>query len=136
MPNNYAEIRRLDNERHRERYGKDIEESRRKLRDRYYKNLEKSRRRNRECAARYRARKKEYANKHPEMIRLSAARYAKNNPEKIAAQRLAQYHIKLNGPCEICGEPAAIRHHPDYSQPLLIIRLCMKCHRDIHRRTA
>lgn len=37
-------------------------------------------------------------------------------------------------PCEICGQPKAQAHHPDYSAPLGVKWLCEPCHRAEHRR--
>lgn len=37
-------------------------------------------------------------------------------------------------PCEVCGEEKSERHHPDYSQPKLIVFLCRPCHLELHRR--
>jgi hypothetical protein len=33
--------------------------------------------------------------------------------------------------CAVCEAPAQM-HHPDYDQPLLIVWLCVKHHRDVH----
>lgn len=35
-------------------------------------------------------------------------------------------------PCQLCGDPAAQRHHPDYDRPLLIVWLCKNHHRAVH----
>ena len=34
-------------------------------------------------------------------------------------------------PCEL---PGKLKHHPDYSQPYLIVQLCQRCHMDEHKR--
>ncbi len=34
--------------------------------------------------------------------------------------------------CYMCGATEAEKHHPDYSQPLMIVWLCRKCHLDAH----
>lgn len=36
-------------------------------------------------------------------------------------------------PCKVCGKTAEA-HHPDYSKPLLVKWLCLKHHRDEHKR--
>jgi hypothetical protein len=35
-------------------------------------------------------------------------------------------------PCVWCTAPDAEMHHPDYSQPLLVVFLCRACHLDYH----
>lgn len=35
-------------------------------------------------------------------------------------------------PCYFCGDAQAEKHHPDYSQPLLVVWLCRKCHLQVH----
>ncbi len=35
-------------------------------------------------------------------------------------------------PCAICEKEQAQAHHPDYSQPLMIVWLCLDCHRKVH----
>lgn len=37
-------------------------------------------------------------------------------------------------PCEICADPSAQAHHPDYRKPLFIQWLCLKHHREIERK--
>ena len=36
-------------------------------------------------------------------------------------------------PCEVCALPQAQAHHRDYDDPILINRLCVQCHSDLHR---
>jgi hypothetical protein len=62
--------------------------------------------------------------------------WREKNPEKIAAHHLAAYHIPLPDICERCAAQGRIhRHHPDYSQPLLVMFLCPRCHRQEHMKT-
>ncbi len=35
-------------------------------------------------------------------------------------------------PCAFCGAEQVQGHHPDYNQPLLIVWLCITCHRKLH----
>jgi hypothetical protein len=37
------------------------------------------------------------------------------------------------GPCEVCGDPNAQNHHPDYSKPREFRRLCKFHHQQEHR---
>jgi hypothetical protein len=39
-------------------------------------------------------------------------------------------------PCEVCGDPAAEKHHPDYDRPLLVRWLCKVHHGELHQRYA
>lgn len=61
--------------------------------------------------------------------------WAKKNPEKIRAQRLANYairigHIKKRKVCSKCGADGKRmeKHHPDYDKPLDVVWLCATCH--------
>ena len=60
----------------------------------------------------------------------------KNNPIEILkskARNSANFKIKDLGICEICQiNNAKERHHPDYSKPLNIIKVCIKCHKNLH----
>lgn len=55
-------------------------------------------------------------------------------PDRAKAQNMAQNAVrdgKLTNPkrCEGCGlERRLEKHHPDYSQPLLVIWFCKPCH--------
>ena len=75
---------------------------------------------------------RKYCEEHREQSRKSVARYQKANPQIVSAQIKAQRNIVLLACCEICGEPATDRHHPNYSKPLEVMHLCGKCHRQIH----
>lgn len=37
-------------------------------------------------------------------------------------------------PCAQCGAPNSEKHHPDYSQPLVIVWLCRPCHQSLHMK--
>lgn len=42
--------------------------------------------------------------------------------------------IKKHYDCYLCGSTEnVIAHHPDYSTPLLVVFLCMSCHKRIHQ---
>jgi len=61
--------------------------------------------------------------------------WKENNIDKYKAQYLARIHTELDASCSVCGSTERLeRHHPDYSQPLKIVALCVQCHKDLHRR--
>jgi hypothetical protein len=80
--------------------------------------------------------KHRYNARHPEVNRKAVKKYKKNNPEKKRAGDFAQFHVPLGELCEICGAEATCRHHPDYSKPLLVMRLCSQCHKDVHKKVS
>lgn len=41
----------------------------------------------------------------------------------------------IQQPCRDCGSLKSEKHHPDYSQPLLVVWLCRPCHLKLHRMT-
>lgn len=56
---------------------------------------------------------------------------------KWSAQDLIDCHTEaqklIKGqPCEICGKLPTLKHHPNYSKPLLVVYLCHSCHRHLH----
>jgi hypothetical protein len=61
---------------------------------------------------------------------------------KQRARKKLNYAVatgKLERPenCEGCGRQAEVEgHHPDYSQPLVVVWLCTKCHGVEHRKAA
>lgn len=69
------------------------------------------------------------------------AKKYRNDP-KLRAKHEARWMVNrmkkagklLSQPCSNCGELHVHAHHPDYSQPLLIVWLCPKCHRDEHKK--
>jgi len=60
------------------------------------------------------------------------------NKQKYSAQRaikrLIDLGIIIRQPCEVCGDEPSLGHHPDYSQPLKVVWLCQKHHKEIHRK--
>lgn len=40
--------------------------------------------------------------------------------------------VKL--PCKVCGARDSQAHHPDYDQPLMVVWLCLPCHRKEHAK--
>jgi len=80
---------------------------------------------------------RDWKKKNIDKVKLQRKRHwikSKDNPnEKIKAKsrRTANYKIKIKK-CEICGEKAIERHHPDYRFPLWVIPVCGDCHRKLH----
>lgn len=61
----------------------------------------------------------------------SSPAWRKQNPEKYRAQTTVNNAIRdgklVRQPCRVCGEKAHA-HHPDYSKPLEVDRLCARHH--------
>jgi hypothetical protein len=82
-----------------------------------------------------------------EISRRSAKKYIKDYPERQRANKAVQYAIKTGKltrePCSECGVSGKSKkgraivhaHHEDYSKPLDVIWLCLKCHDDHHKKT-
>lgn len=55
---------------------------------------------------------------------------------KYRARRAAAYAIETGKlkkkPCVLCGAKKVEAHHPDYSQPLYVLFLCVRHHTSIH----
>lgn len=72
-----------------------------------------------------------------EAARKAQHMYLERYPEKRAAN--VQFGNALRDgkiarqPCESCGEERAQGHHDDYSKPLEVRWLCVKCHASHHR---
>lgn len=60
-------------------------------------------------------------------------------PERRAAHLAVQYALRTGRierlPCWICGEKAEA-HHPDYAQPLDVVWLCPRHHKQAHAMVA
>jgi hypothetical protein len=70
-----------------------------------------------------------YEIKHPGKQRDAKYAYRKRNPEKNRAAVYAFRHVPLKSYCEVCGGTNDLqKHHPDYSRPLEVVTLCIKCH--------
>ena len=68
--------------------------------------------------------------------RKAAIRWQKANKEKVKAQTLAQYHtdklvVLYECPCDVEKKH---NHHPDYSKPFEVHKLCYRCHLAEHMR--
>lgn len=112
--------------------GKNYEANKEKIRQRnkgyYQNNSEKVKQTN-----------KNYRKNNKEKVRLVRSKnqkdYIKKYPEKIKAHSIA--NNKINIPmaqlCEICNKhKAKHRHHEDYTKPLEVIFVCIKCHNNLH----
>lgn len=83
--------------------------------------------------------RKRYATPEGKAIRdASSRRYADNNRIKRLAKD-AVHNAKMRGclleqPCKICGVAPTQAHHPDYSNPLEVVWLCVKHHKMLHGR--
>lgn len=72
-------------------------------------------------------------------VKAAGARYSAKNKHKRKAKDLVNQAIKVGQitktNCEHCGSLDNIEgHHPDYSKPLEVIWLCIKCHNLEHIR--
>lgn len=67
------------------------------------------------------------------------SKYSQQSPEqrlKDIARSIANMAVRrghlVKKPCEKCGKANAEKHHDDYSKPLDVRWLCMRCHREEH----
>jgi len=111
-----------------------------------YRKLPKVRERESQSHSKWRQNHPNYLNdwraKHPEKVKeykqkhkypKYRRRYRQENPEKIKANVLAQ-RIRLEPECEICGATKDLmKHHPDYTEPLVVITCCRTCHSWVHK---
>lgn len=62
--------------------------------------------------------------------------YAKRNPQKRKAHFIVSNAIRdkklFKQPCAVCGKKEVEAHHNDYSNPLDVIWLCQKHHKQVH----
>jgi len=60
-------------------------------------------------------------------------RYPKERKARVMLLNAIRDRRVKKMPCVVCGEVKSEGHHIDYNQPLVVIWLCKKHHRDIHR---
>ena len=95
------------------------------------KNIERIREYDRERSKKEERRKKNREN---------AERYCRENPERYKAQTAVSNAVRdgrLYKPdrCSECGSSGRLHgHHPDYSQPLMVVWLCVPCHSKRRKR--
>ena len=82
--------------------------------------------------------RKEYARTETGKIahKRANAKWIANNPDKRQAELKAGKAIMrgklLKEPCFVCGATDVEAHHPDYSEPLSVVWLCVDHHKEIH----
>lgn len=71
-------------------------------------------------------------------VRLNYENMKAKYPEKFKARQALRNAVAIGKiikkPCKICKDPKVEGHHPDYSKPLKVLWLCIKHHKDIHRK--
>ncbi|AZF89948.1 hypothetical protein [Methanosarcina virus MetMV] len=79
--------------------------------------------------------KKNYV-KNQKLANISSREWKKRNPEKEKAHHLAYYNVNkviILYECP-CDHPKKHNHHPDYSKPFEVHKLCPACHAAEHKR--
>ena len=66
-------------------------------------------------------------------LRKSVRKYNSTHKDKVRSWKIAAKHIP-RGPCFICGNENADRHHEDSSKPLEVVMLCRLHHKQAHRK--
>ena len=71
-----------------------------------------------------------------ESVRRAVQKWQNKNPEKVEAKEKARsIEIPKGQICEFCNkELATLKHHPDYSKPLIVRFACRKCHKQFELR--
>lgn len=59
------------------------------------------------------------------------------HPEKKKAAQIVNNALRYGKldrwPCQVCGEEKVEAHHADYSNPLGVVWLCVKHHKEVHK---
>lgn len=82
--------------------------------------------------------RKEYAKTEigKEAHKRANANWFSKNPERKRASTLVSKAVRSGKikklPCFVCGDDVVEAHHPDYSNPLSVIWLCVDHNKDIH----
>jgi hypothetical protein len=73
-----------------------------------------------------------------DQVRELKRNYNESNKSKVNARSVTSRAIKsgklIQLPCEVCGFPITEAHHDDYSKPLNVRWLCVKHHKELHRK--
>jgi hypothetical protein len=84
----------------------------------------------------FRAKQRIYYRKRRDMFLQNASEWQQKNPEKVKAKNRANYALRTGEieklPCQICGNLKSEMHHPDYTQPYMVIFLCHRHHAMLH----
>jgi hypothetical protein len=84
------------------------------------------------------ARKKYHeSDKYKETVKQQTIRHRKKHPEKYKARTILNHALRdgliEKQPCH-CGESEVEAHHDNYSRPLDVDWLCVKHHKELHRK--
>lgn len=67
--------------------------------------------------------------------RWAIANKHKVKAEVLALKALRAGSLKASDLCEVCEtKPPAEMHHHDYTRPLLVVWVCVQCHKFLHRK--
>jgi len=114
------------------------EKEKRRIRNKEFKkkNRAKLREKQREYAEKNKGKIKESAKQRADRIAESTKKSREKYPEKFKARNKINHEIKMGrverSICQVCGDPKAEAHHPDYSKPLEVEWLCRKHHAERH----
>jgi hypothetical protein len=79
-----------------------------------------------------------WALNHPEEMADAQRRWVSMNKEKRAAHHALNHAIERGSMTKPdtcpCGAPNPQGHHSDYSKPLMVTWLCVRCHKALHRK--
>jgi hypothetical protein len=75
---------------------------------------------------------------HPDLVSEHNRRQRERRPDAYLARRAVAHAIRSGAlerrPCSVCGKSKAHAHHPNYAEPLVVIWLCVRHHKEEHRR--
>lgn len=74
------------------------------------------------------------SNSDPERNERYGIKYPERKKAHYTVGNAIKYGKLVRQPCEVCGLPEAQAHHDDYSKPLEVRWLCVKCHNEYHVR--
>jgi hypothetical protein len=91
-----------------------------------------------------RAKRRDYYNeydrrraKEPKKRESLARSIAKHRHKQVTRNQtyaLVKAGKLVKKPCKVCGAARSEAHHPDYSDPMVVVWLCRQHHADEHRR--